>query len=353
MRHGGIDEERFLAAYRTELDHMAALTGPRKVASVFFGGGTPSLMAPATVAAILDQIATNWRLAGDAEITLEANPTSVEAANFAQLRQVGVNRVSLGVQALDDAALKALGRQHSAAEAKAALGVARDHFERVSIDLIYARPYQNVRRWQRELEAALELGVDHLSLYQLTIEPNTPFAALNAAGKLLVPDSESAAELFEATQAITEQAGLAAYEISNHARPGEECRHNLLYWRSGDYAGVGPGAHARLTIEGVRTHLATLRPPEAWRDQVEAEGHGLEDQHALASSEHVSEFLLMGLRLAEGIDLQRLAAIGGEIDAEGLAMMRAQGMVEIDEGWLRVSDQGRLVLNAVIAELVA
>jgi len=332
---------------------MAQASGPQEVGSVFFGGGTPSLMRPDTVAAILEHIGRNWRLSGDAEISLEANPTSVEAANFAQLRAAGVNRVSLGVQALDDPALKALGRQHSAAEARAALGVAREHFERVSIDLIYARPYQRLSHWQKELETALDLGVDHLSLYQLTIEPETPFAALNAAGKLLVPDSETAAALFEATQAITHGAGLAAYEISNHARQGEECRHNLLYWRSGDYAGVGPGAHGRLTLDGKRHHLATLRPPEAWRDQVEAEGHGLEQLQALEPDQHVSEFLLMGLRLAEGIDLQRLAAIGGEVNAKGLAMLRAQGLVEIEGGRLCVSDQGRLVLNAVIAELMA
>jgi len=351
VRHGGIDEERFLAAYLAELDHMAGLSGPRAVGSVFFGGGTPSLMRPQTVAALIDRIARNWHLEGKAEITLEANPTSVEAANFAALRACGVNRVSLGVQALADQALKALGRQHDAAEARAAVAVAQSHFERVSIDLIYARPGQGVRQWEAELEEALGLGLGHLSLYQLTIEPGTPFAALHAAGKLAVPDADRAAALYEATQGIAAQAGLPAYEISNHARPGEECRHNLLYWRSGDYAGVGPGAHGRLAVSGKRHHLETLRNPESWRGQVEAEGHGLAQSAALDPGDEAREMLLMGLRLSEGVALDRLGEIGGGVSAEGLAMMRAQGLADVAEGRLVVSPEGRLVLDAVIAEL--
>ena len=347
-----MDEERFLAAYLAELDHMASRTGPRDVASVFFGGGTPSLMEPRTAAAILERIARNWRLSDATEITLEANPTSVEARKFAELRAAGVNRASLGVQSLDDAALKALGRQHTAAEALAALAVAQQHFERVSIDLIYARPGQSEAAWREELNQALALGTHHLSLYQLTIEPETPFAALHASGKLTPPDQDQAALLFEATQELTQAADRPAYEISNHAAQGQECRHNLVYWRSGDYAGIGPGAHSRLTGERAREHVAMLTSPEIWRDQVETRGHGIAEDEALSAADHVREFLLMGLRLREGIALDRLSEIGGRLDAEGLAMMRGQGLVEVTGKRLLVSEEGRLVLNAVIAELI-
>ncbi len=351
MRAHGVDENRYLAAFLAELDHMAALTGARDVASVFFGGGTPSLMRPKTVTSILDRIARNWRLERDAEITLEANPTSVEAEKFGQMSAFGINRVSLGVQSLDDAALKALGRRHSAAEARAAVDVAISHFGRVSFDLIYARPGQRLKQWERELGEALGLGARHLSLYQLTIEAETPFAALHEAGKLSVPGLDHAARLYEATQALTDDAGLRAYEISNHAAPGEECRHNLVYWRSGDYAGVGPGAHGRLTIDGVRHHLATLRLPEAWLASVEAHGHGLDQRHALEPRQWAAEFLLMGIRLAEGFDLDRYRALGGEISAKGLAMLKQQNLVEFDGQVLKAAAEGRLVLDAVIAEL--
>jgi oxygen-independent coproporphyrinogen-3 oxidase len=243
VRHGGIDEAGFLAAYLQELRHFASLTPGRAATSIFFGGGTPSLMQPQTVAAILAAIAGHWTIANDVEITLEANPTSVEAGNFAGYRSAGVNRLSLGVQALDDRSLKALGRQHTAQEALAALALAKRHFDRVSFDLIYAREGQTAIAWEAELRRALDHVADHLSLYQLTIEDGTPFAALHAAGSLRVPDGELASELYGLTQELCEVAGLPAYEISNHARPGAESRHNLLYWRGHDYAGVGPGAH--------------------------------------------------------------------------------------------------------------
>lgn len=330
---------------------MAALTGPRDVASVFFGGGTPSLMPPATADAILDRVARNWRLPGNAEITLEANPTSVEAGRFAGFRAAGVNRVSLGVQALDDAALKALGRLHTAREALDALETARAAFARVSFDLIYARPGQSVAAWEEELAAALERAPGHLSLYQLTIEPGTAFAGLYRAGKLGVPDEETAGALYETTQALTEAAGLPAYEISNHARPGEECRHNLVYWRTGDYAGIGPGAHGRLTIEGRRHALAALTMPEAWRERVEARGHGLETRATAAPGEEAEEMLLMGLRLAEGVDLARYAAAGGRLREDRLAWLAEEGLVERTDGRLRATPRGRLLLDSIIAEL--
>jgi len=352
VRAGGIDDARFTRAYLAELDHLAGLTGPRTITSIFFGGGTPSLMAPATVGAILERIAKNWSLGAEAEITLEANPTSVEAEKFAGYRKAGVNRLSLGVQALDDAALRALGRLHSATEALEALETARAHFDRGSFDLIYARPGQTPGQWAGELAQALALSPSHMSLYQLTIEPGTPFAALHARGKLNVPGPDAAAELYEVTQDLTGAAGLAAYEISNHAAEGEECRHNLTYWRYGDYAGVGPGAHGRMTIDSERWATSALRSPEAWAAQAQAVGHGLEARDLLTPADQRAEFLLMGLRLSEGVDLGRYEALGGTLAAGGLRMLKQQQLVEQIEGRLRVTESGRLVLNAVIAELV-
>jgi len=352
VRAGGIDQARFASAFLAELDHLAGLTGRRTVSSIFFGGGTPSLMSPATVGSILERIARNWSLGEDAEITLEANPTSVEAGNFAGYRKAGVNRLSLGVQALDDAALKALGRLHNAAEALDALETARAHFDRGSFDLIYARPGQTPDQWAGELAQALALSPTHMSLYQLTIEPGTPFAALHAAGKLEVPGPDAAAELYEVTRDLTCAAGLAAYEVSNHAADGEESRHNLTYWRCGDYVGVGPGAHGRLTIDGERWATSALRSPEAWAAQVETVGYGLETREPLSPTDQRAEFLLMGLRLTEGVNLSRYQALGGTLAAGGLRMLKQQQLVEQHEGRLRVTESGRLVLNAVIAELV-
>ncbi|MBS7538549.1 coproporphyrinogen III oxidase [Ancylobacter lacus] len=355
VRHAPPDQARFIAAFRAEIAHMRGMIGQRRTASVFFGGGTPSLMEPATVGAILEAIDTAWPLDARAEITLEANPTSVEAGRFRGYRAAGVNRVSLGVQALDDAALKALGRMHSAAEALAAVAVARAAFERVSFDLIYARPAQTPEAWRAELIRAVEEGCEHLSLYQLTIEDGTPFAALHRAGRLSVPDEDVARALWDVTQATTAEVGLPAYEISNHARPGAESRHNLLYWRYGEYAGVGPGAHGRLdTPEGRRATMVE-RGPESWLSRVEAAGHGIVTDEALSRSEQADEFLLMGLRLGEGIGRHRYAALAGrDLDPARVAALVEQGLLEDLAGErLRVTSAGFPVLDAIVADLAA
>jgi putative oxygen-independent coproporphyrinogen III oxidase len=354
VRHQRIDELRFVAAFRAELAHRARLVPGRKVTSVFFGGGTPSLMQPATVGAILDAIAANWSVARDAEITLEANPTSVEAERFRGYRSAGVNRVSLGVQALNDADLKALGRLHTVDEATAAVAVAGSVFERFSFDLIYARPGQAPWAWRAELEAAIARAGDHLSLYQLTIEPDTLFERLHKAGKLKLPDEEAARTLWDVTQEVTAKHGLPAYEISNHARPGAESRHNLIYWRYGEYAGVGPGAHGRLVTARGRRAQSTERHPEMWLTIVEGEGHGLVEDEALTPEEQGDEYLLMGLRLAEGIDVERFRALSGRpLDPQQVETLVEQGMVERVGNRLRVTAGGFPVLDAVVADLAA
>ena len=355
VRQGGIDETRYVAAYAAEIASSAARTGPRTVSTIFFGGGTPSLMSPETVAAILDAIGKHWTIAPDVEITLEANPTSVEATRFRGFRAAGVNRVSLGVQSLDDAVLKQLGRLHSAREALDAVAVARANFERYSFDLIYARPAQTCEAWRAELDRALGEAAEHLSLYQLTIEPDTPFAALHASGKLVIPDEGLARDLYDLTLERCAAAGLPAYEISNHARPGAECRHNLVYWRYGEYAGIGPGAHGRLVVDGVRRAIATEKRPEAWLMRVEALGHGVTTDEALLRDEQADEFLLMGLRLAEGIDPQRYAALAGRVlDTNRIASLVGHGFVETTaDGRLRVTRSGFPVLDAVVADLAA
>jgi putative oxygen-independent coproporphyrinogen III oxidase len=354
VRHGGIDEAQFLGAYLDELQHFATLAPARKVTSIFFGGGTPSLMRPNTVAALIDAVALHWALESDAEITLEANPTSVEAANFAGYLAAGVNRLSLGVQALDDASLKALGRQHTAAEALTALALAKRYFGRVSFDLIYAREGQAERAWREELGSALDYAADHLSLYQLTVEAGTPFAAQHAEGKLRVPGSAEARALYLLTQELCQAAGLPAYEVSNHAMPGLESRHNLLYWRGHDYAGVGPGAHSRITLDRAKRALSTTKSPEAWLAQVETLGHGIECDEALSAADAADEYLLMGLRLSEGIDLERLTAIGGRVlDAARIDALAQEGLVERKGTRLAATPQGRLMLNSLILELAA
>lgn len=354
VRHGGIDEGRFLAAYLTELSHFAALAPGRSVSSIFFGGGTPSLMRPGSIAAIIDAIAKHWRIAPDAEITLEANPTSVEAENFAGYRSAGINRLSLGVQALDDQSLKALGRLHTADEALAALALAKRHFDRVSFDLIYAREGQTAREWRGELAQALGHAADHLSLYQLTIEEGTPFAALHEAGSLRIPDGELAGELYSLTQELCEAAGLPAYEISNHARSGSESRHNLIYWRGHDYAGIGAGAHSRITADGRKRARSTIKSPEGWLTKIEARGHGIVSDEALSAEDSAEEYLLMGLRLAEGIDLARLAAIGGSaLDENRLDALESDGLITRSGSRLAATHEGRLVLNRLILELAA
>ena len=358
VRHGGWDEKKYLAAYLTELRTAAATLDPsehgnRQVDSIFFGGGTPSLMQPGTVAAIIEGIGSTFGLAPDCEITLEGNPGSVEAGRFRGYRAAGVNRVSLGVQALDDAQLKRLGRIHSVDEALAALDIARSTFERVSFDLIYARPGMTEALWEAELTRALALQAGHLSLYQLTIEDGTPFAELHRAGKLIIPEPELADRLYAMTQDMCEAAGLPAYEISNHARPGEESRHNLVYWRYGDYLGLGPGAHGREPRRGGRAATVAERNPEAWLARVAAAGRGTVEETLLDTDEQADEMLLMGLRLAEGIDLGRLAQIGGKRpSATVIARLEKLGMLDRpDAQRLRATRAGRFVLNEIVRQL--
>jgi len=355
VRAGGIDEARFLAAYQREMQHWAELAAGRRVTSIFFGGGTPSLMSASTVAAILDAVAGAWSVAADAEITLEANPSSVEAARFRGYRVAGVNRVSLGVQSLDDAELRKLGRLHTAKEALAAMDIAARTFARFSFDMIYARPGQTVEAWRAELVRALALAPRHLSLYQLTIEAGTPYAALHVAGKLQVPEGELAQALYEVTQEMTAAAGLPAYEVSNHAAPGEESRHNLTYWRYGEYAGVGPGAHGRVLTDAGRLATATERQPERWAERVEAEGHGIAERTMLGASEQMDEALIMGLRLSEGLDLDRLQRIGSMRPRPAeIARLVALGLIEADgHRRLRATPRGRIVLNEVVLRLAS
>ena len=346
-----VDQAAWRAALLSDLAHEAEALPDRQLGSIFFGGGTPSLMPPATVAAILDAAQRHWGFADDIEITLEANPSSVEAARFADLAAAGVNRVSLGLQALDDEALRFLGRAHDVYEGLTALNTAQRVFERTSFDLIYARPGQSLVDWEAELRQALAFGTEHLSLYQLTIEPGTRFATLLEKGELAAFDPDAGADLFEATRAITAAAGLPAYEISNHARPGAESRHNLTYWRYGDYAGIGPGAHGR------RQGSATLRrkKPENWMAAIERNGHGIEREDALTPRDRGVEALLMGLRLGEGVDLAYVAALAGgiaPIDEAALALLEAQGLLARDGTRLRATNAGMPVLEAILRELV-
>ncbi len=323
------------------------------VESIFFGGGTPSLMSPKAVGTILEAIAQLWPVARDAEITLEANPSSVEAERFAGYRAAGVNRVSLGIQALNDKDLKSLGRLHNLAEAKAALATAFKTFDRASFDLIYARPGQSPQQWRAELAEALRFGSTHLSLYQLTIEEGTPFAALHSAGKLVTPPDMDAAVLYEITQELTEAAGLPAYEISNHARPGQECRHNLVYWRYGTYAGAGPGAHGRLlTPDGRRIATSTERNPERWRGLVASQGHGLIEQDEVSPAEQADEMLIMGLRIEGGVSLDRLGALRGtRIDQSQLSPLIEAGLLSLTGDRLAATVEGRPLLNRLVLEI--
>jgi putative oxygen-independent coproporphyrinogen III oxidase len=355
VRHAAIDEARYARAFAAEIAATAERAPNRTVSTIFFGGGTPSLMAPTTIAGILDAVAKHWIVDNGAEVTLEANPTSVEAQRFRGYRAAGVNRVSLGVQALDDVALAALGRKHTAQEALDAVAIARASFERYSLDLIYARPDQSPKAWRSELKRAIAEAADHLSLYQLTIEPETPFASLYAAGKLVIPNEDSARALYDTTQEVCAVAGLPAYEISNHARPGAECRHNLIYWRYHEYAGVGPGAHGRLLVDGQRRATVTEKRPEIWLTRVEADGHGLIEDEVLTREQEGDEFLVMGLRLAEGIDPQRFERISGRrLDAARIAPLAGHGFVEATaEGRLRVTSAGFPLLDAVVADLAA
>jgi oxygen-independent coproporphyrinogen-3 oxidase len=355
VRGAAIDEARYVAAFAAEIRHRAALAPGRTVGSIFFGGGTPSLMRPQTVQAILDAIAGAWAVAPDAEITLEANPTSVEAGRFRGYRAAGVNRLSIGVQALNDPDLQALGRRHDVAEALAALKVAEQIFARHSFDLIYARPGQTVAAWRAELGQALRLAGEHLSLYQLTIEPDTMFERLVEAGKMAPPDPDLGRDLFDLTQELTEAHGLPAYEVSNHARPGAQSRHNLVYWRYGEYAGIGPGAHGRLITPQGRRAQAAERHPEMWLTQVESEGHGLVENALLTAEEQGDEFLLMGLRLREGVDPERFRALSGRpLDRRQIESLAADGfLVADDSGRVRVTAAGFPLLDSVVADLAA
>ncbi len=352
-----IDQARWRGALLAELDHYAEQTQGRRLTSIFFGGGTPSLMAPETVGAAIERAQEHWRFARDMEITLEANPTSVEAGRFAAFRGAGINRVSLGVQAFDDTALAFLGRQHSAAEAGQALDIARRHFARWSFDLIYARPGQDVATWRAELARALAEGAGHLSLYQLTVEEGTAFHGAARRGELEVPGEAQATRLYEATQEVLDAAGMPAYEISNHARPGAESRHNLTYWRYGDYAGVGPGAHGRLALGERKVATRQHRAPEAWLAAVERDGHATRTHRTLSRADRFAELLMMGLRLSEGVTRTAVRRETGQdiedlLPARELDALTEGGFLELDARGIRVSPAGRLRLNAVLARLL-
>ncbi len=353
-----IDDAGWRQALLQELSHYAAKTSGRTVDTIFFGGGTPSLIPPATVGAVLEEIADLWDIASDCEITLEANPTSVEADRFAGIRAAGVNRLSLGIQALDDSALKFLGREHSTAEALAAIDLARQHFKRFSFDLIYARPNQTPAAWQTELNRALTLAGDHLSVYQLTLEPGTHFYTRARQGDLSLPDENTQAVLYEMTQDILTQAGMPAYEISNHAAPGSECRHNLLYWQYGEYVGVGPGAHGRLrNSRGMRIATQQRRLPEAWAESVTHHGHGTEAETVLSSEERLIEMMTMGLRLTRGIAAQSFIdelslPLDEVFPPEKLQSLITGGFIIHDRNGLRATAAGRQRLDAVLSALL-
>ena len=348
-----IDQKAWAEAYLSEIDRVGAETQGRVLRSVFFGGGTPSLMDPDVVDAVLTKVRATWPMANDAEITLEANPTSVEAGRFAGYRDAGVNRVSMGIQALNDADLKALGRLHSAGEAMKAFEIARGVFDRVSFDLIYARQGQTLDAWQAELERALSLAVDHLSLYQLTIEDGTAFGDRYKAGKLRgLPDDDTAADMYLATQEICEAAGYAGYEVSNHARDGAESVHNRIYWRYGDYAGIGPGAHGRLTVDGHRYATETPLAPAGWLAQVRKTGNGEGARERLDVTDQFTEFLLMGLRLYDGVDRNRFAGQWSDELLHNISYLEGMGFLQSTPNRLLVTPQGRPVLNGVLRQLL-
>jgi putative oxygen-independent coproporphyrinogen III oxidase len=350
-----IDQERWGKAYLSEIDRVGQLTKGRVLSSVFFGGGTPSLMQPELVAAILDRVRTTWVLANDLEVTLEANPTSVEAGRFRGYADAGVSRLSMGIQSLHDEDLKRLGRMHSAAEARAAFDIARAAFDRVSFDLIYARQFQTMNMWRAELSEALAMAVDHLSLYQLTIEDGTAFGARYLAGGLKgLPLDDTSADMYLITQDICSKAGMPAYEISNHARDGASSRHNLVYWRYGDYVGIGPGAHGRLSRDGLKYATQTPLAPGAWLNQVEKTGSGAAEDEILTAEEQASEYLMMSLRLAEGSDIKRFEALGNKpINKSKINTLQSDGFVEITGDRVTCTAAGRPVLNAVLRELLA
>lgn len=348
-----IDQKAWVRAYLSELKRVSPPLSGRVLNSIFFGGGTPSLMMPETVAAVIEAAREMWTFANDIEITLEANPGSVEAGRFAGYRDAGVNRISMGIQALNDEDLRRLGRIHSVSEARAAFDVARNCFDRVSFDLIYARQGQDLQHWKSELSEALNMAIDHLSLYQLTIEEGTAFGDRYARGKLRnLPTDDTAADMYQATQDICSAHGMPAYEISNHARPGEESRHNQIYWRYGDYLGIGPGAHGRLTLKGQRYATETHRAPGAWLKAV-SEGSGESLCQPLPREDTAIEYMMMSMRLSEGMDIARYTALAGqELPSERLEDLVNLGMVTISNKRLRATEQGRAVLNAILRELL-
>jgi len=348
------DQDHWCRAYLSELDRYAAEVPGRVVTSVFFGGGTPSLMNPDVVGAILDRIARLWPMANAPEITLEANPSSVEAGRFRGYSTAGVNRVSMGIQALNNRDLARLGRLHSVEEAYTAFDIARQNFSRVSFDLIYARQGQTVQDWQKELEQALAMAVDHLSLYQLTIEPGTAFGDRFARGTLRgLPDEDETADMYLLTQDLCQAADLSGYEVSNHAAPGAESRHNMIYWRYGDFVGIGPGAHGRLTLDGQRHATVGHHAPGAWLDAVDS-GHGEATRDAIAPAQQADEFLMMGLRLSDGIALGRYRALSGHpLPCEKLSYLSGMGMIEVSGDTMRVTEKGRPLLNAITRELLS
>ncbi len=348
-----IDQKQWLNSYLNELKRAASETQGRVLNTIFFGGGTPSLMAPDTISAIIEEARALWRPANDMEITLEANPGSVEAGRFAGYRDAGVNRISMGVQALNDDDLRRLGRIHTVAEARAAFDIARSCFDRVSFDLIYARQHQSLDAWRAELAEALSMAIDHLSLYQLTIEEGTAFGDRYAVGKLRgLPEDDSAADMYLATQEICEAHGLPAYEVSNHARSGAESQHNLIYWRYGDYVGIGPGAHGRITLDGHKFATETFLSPTKWLAAVE-NGSGESNRFELTQREQAFEYLMMCLRIAEGLNIDRYKQLSGEdLPQEKLDTLADLGMLILEDDQLRATSQGRAVLNAVIRELL-
>lgn len=350
-----IDQKRWCEAYLREIARVGAETRGRVLNSVFFGGGTPSLMQPELVSAILEAVRQTWTLANDIEITMEANPGSVEAGRFAGYREAGVNRVSIGIQALNDEALRRLGRMHSTVEARQAYDIARHVFDRVSFDLIYARQDQTRAAWTAELREALAMGPDHLSLYQLTIEDGTVFGARHALGQMAgLPDEDLSSDLYLQTQDMCEAGGLPGYEVSNHAKPGQQSRHNLIYWRMGDYVGIGPGAHGRLTLGGQRWATEAPKQPGAWLERIERNIAGEGPRHVTPAADHAMEYLLMSLRLAEGSDIARYAAISGAgLSSAKIAELTEAGLLVQDGTWIRTTNTGRLLTNAILRELLA